>query len=130
MEAQPIAPERHPQWRWLALDAVAVVAFVLIGRDTHNEGNAIVGVIGTLAPLAAGLVAGWVAANAVRDPLSVRTGLGVAGVALIAGLAIRRLVFGDGIALPFVLVATAFYLAAMLGWRVVVARASRTAEIA
>lgn len=126
-EHDPARP-RHRHWRWLGFDVVAVVAFVLIGRDTHNEGNAIVGVIGTLAPLAAGLVAGWVATDAARDPASIRTGLGVAAVAGVAGVAIRRLVFGDGIALPFLLVLAGFYVASMVGWRVVATRLTAARE--
>lgn len=104
------------------LDGVVVVAFVLIGRDTHDEGNAIVGVLGTLLPLGAGLVAGWVATDAVHAPTSFRTGAGIAAVSGIAGLAIRRLVFQDGTALPFVLVTFAFYLLSMVGWRFIVTR--------
>ncbi len=113
---------RHPQWRWLALDAVAIGAFVLIGRDTHNEGNALVDVVGTAAPLLAGLVAGWVAADATHRPLLPTTGVVVAAMSLLAGLGIRRLVFGDGIAGPFVLVAAGYYLVTLVGWRIVAQR--------
>lgn len=113
---------RHPQWRWLALDAIALLAFVLIGRDTHEEGNALVDVIGTAAPLLGGLVAGWVAADALRRPLAPGTGVIVAAVSLLAGLGIRRLVFGDGIAAPFVLVAAGYYLLTLVGWRLLAGR--------
>lgn len=112
----------HADWRWLVLDVAAVIAFVIIGRDTHNEGNAVIDAVGTLLPFAAGLVAGWVATDAVHLPAALRTGIGVALVAGAAGLAIRRVVFQDGTALPFVLVTFAFFLATMIGWRFVLNR--------
>lgn len=113
---------RDPRWRWLAVDAIVVLLFVLIGRDTHNEGNAVLAVVGTAAPFVAGLIGGWIATDAVREPLSVRTGVGVALMTAVAGLAIRRLVFGDGIAPPFVFVALGFLLATLVGWRLAAAR--------
>ena len=49
---------RSPWWAFAA-DLVLVVAFVLIGRRSHDEGSALAGVLTTLWPFAAGLVVGW-----------------------------------------------------------------------
>jgi cytochrome bd-type quinol oxidase subunit 1 len=103
--------------RLLALDVVAVIAFVVIGRRNHDEGGDFLDVVGTAAPFLIGLVAGWLVARADRDPSSVRTGVVVASVTVAAGMLLRHFVFGDGTALSFVIVATVFLGLTLVGWR-------------
>jgi hypothetical protein len=103
--------------RLLVLDVVVVVVFVVLGRETHDEGNALADLARTAAPFLIALIVGWAAARADRDPQALRTGLVVAVVTVALGMALRRVVFSDGTAAAFVIVASAFNLAGMLGWR-------------
>lgn len=101
----------------LVLDIVAVVIFVVIGRDTHDEGSALVDVLETAAPFLVAIAVGWLVTTAWRDPVSWRTGIGVWLVTVAGGLLLRRLMFDDGTAAPFIVVATLFLGATLLGWR-------------
>lgn len=103
----------------LSLDVTAVVLFVVLGRNTHDEASTIAGVVETAAPFLIGLVAGWLAARAWREPGSIRTGLIVWSTTLVVGMVLRRVVFDDGTALPFVIVATLTLGALLIGWRLV-----------
>jgi len=101
------------------LDALTVFVFVALGRDTHDEGFTIEGIVETAAPFLLAVVAGWIVWRAWRKPLGLRTGAMVAATTVVVGLALRRLVFDDGTALTFILVTTAFIGSAMAGWRAV-----------
>ncbi len=101
----------------LSLDAVSVAAFVFIGRASHHEGAA--GFLHTAAPFVIGLVIGWLLMRAWEEPAGIAVGLGVTGATVVWGIVLRRFVFGDGIALTFVLVAAAFLTLFLMGWRVV-----------
>jgi hypothetical protein len=110
------------QRAWLLLDPIVVVAFVAIGRDTHDEAPTLGGLMVTAAPFLIALGAGWLAARAWRRPTAISTGAIVAGVTLVLGMVLRRTVFGEGTAIAFVVVATLFLGAAMLGWRAIAGR--------
>ena len=100
------------------MDAFVVLLFVVIGRETHDEGNALVEFFETAAPFFIGLAVGWglVARRKVSPPV---VGVVVWASTLIVGMFVRRLVFDDGTAFSFVLVATLFLGAGMLGRRLV-----------
>ncbi|TDQ54771.1 DUF3054 domain-containing protein [Actinorugispora endophytica] len=105
-------------WALLA-DAAVVLLFVLIGRSSHDEGNALLGVAATLWPFAAALALGWLATRAWRAPAApVRTGLGLWAVTVIGAMALRA-VSGAGTAVSFIVVTTLFLGAGLLGWRAV-----------
>jgi hypothetical protein len=106
----------------LLLDPVVVVAFVAIGRDTHDEAPTLGGLMVTAAPFLIALAAGWLAARAWRDPAGIPTGAVVAAVTLVLGMALRRTIFDEGTAVAFVVVATLFLGIAMLGWRAIAGR--------
>jgi hypothetical protein len=108
--------ETPTRW-WLTVDAAIVFIFVVVGRDTHQESQTALDVIETAAPFLWALLAGWAVTRAWREPISLRTSVGVAGVTIVGGVLLRRFVYGDGIATPFIIVTALFLLATMLGWR-------------
>ena len=106
----------------LSLDVAAVLLFVTLGRDTHEEGLTLGGIAETAAPFLLALGLGWVATRAWRDATGLATGVGVAALTIVAGMLLRRAAFDEGTAFAFVLVATVFLTTAMLGWRALASR--------
>lgn len=99
------------------LDACCVLVFVAIGRHTHHNGDSLTGIWHTAWPFLAGLAVGLAAARYWRQPqrispAGVGAWLGAAGL----GMAIRVLA-GQGTAVAFIAVATAFLALFLLGWR-------------
>lgn len=109
----------------LALDAALVLAFVAIGRQEHDDASEARNLLTIAAPFWFGMVAGWLAAKAWRAPWAVRTGLLIWPATVVVGLLTRRWVFDDGTAIAFVIVATLFLGAALLGWRILARLAAR-----
>jgi FtsH-binding integral membrane protein len=104
------------------LDLCCVLAFVLIGRASHSEGDALAGTARTAWPFLAGLLLGWVVTRAWRRPVApVPTGAGVWLATVAAGM-VLRVVSGQGIAAAFVVVALVFLGLTMFGWRAVAGR--------
>nr|WP_281497278.1 DUF3054 domain-containing protein [Ornithinimicrobium sp. F0845] len=98
---------------------IVVAVFVLIGRATHEEGFAWSGTLQALWPFVVALLAGWLAARALRLPLTTpRAGGVVWPVTLVLGMGLRAL-SGQGTALPFMIVATLVLGAGLLGWRLI-----------
>jgi Protein of unknown function (DUF3054) len=109
----------------LALDLCGVMAFVMIGRASHTEGETIAGIAQTAWPFLTGLLVGWTAALGLRrPPAHVGTGAGIWLVTVAAGMALR-VVSGQGTALTFVLVALVFLGLVMVGGRAVAHRVAR-----
>lgn len=103
----------------VVVDLCCVMAFVLIGRSSHSEGETVAGIATTAWPFLSGLVIGWVATRGWRRPAALAgTGAGV-WLATVAGGMVLRVVSGQGTAPTFVLVALVFLGTAMLGWRAV-----------
>ena len=99
------------------LDAAWLLVFVAIGRSSHTEGLTVAGVLRTLWPFWAGLVAGWLASRAWHSPGAlVPTGVVVWLVCVAAAMALRAL-SGQGVAAAFIGVAVAFIGLGLLGWR-------------
>jgi len=97
------------------VDAALVLAFVLIGRASHNEG--LLGTLQTWWPFLGGLAIGWIAMRAWRSPQRVVwTGIGV-WVATVAGGLILRVLSGQGVQLSFAIVTTIVLGVFLLGWR-------------
>jgi uncharacterized membrane protein (GlpM family) len=107
------------------LDTVAIVLFVAIGRRNHDQDPAITGTMFTAAPFLIGLAAGWLVTRAWRSPFSLITGAIVWLVTIVVGMVLRNLMFDRGTAASFVVVATLFTGASLLGWRAVAAIATR-----
>ena len=108
-----------------ALDIAVVVVFVAIGRRNHDEGSAIGEVIRIAAPFLIGLAAGWVVARAWRRPFDLATGATIWIVTIVLGMLLRRTLFDRGTALSFIVVASVFTGALLLGWRLVALRITR-----
>jgi cytochrome bd-type quinol oxidase subunit 1 len=101
----------------LVLDALLVLVFVALGREEHEDASATRNVLAIALPFWFGLLAGWVGAKVWRQPWAIRTGLMIWPAVIIAGMLTRRWVFGDGTAPAFVIVASLFLGACLVGWR-------------
>lgn len=101
-------------------DVVAIVVFVALGRQTHDEGgNAVLGALEVAAPFLIAAAVGWVVARAWRTPLDPVTGTIIWVSTVVVGMVLRRLAFDRGTATPFVIVASVATLVLLVGWRVV-----------
>lgn len=104
--------------RAAASDIFGVLIFVIVGRNNHQEGNAISGIISVAAPFLIGLGLGWlIAKQKGLQPPTIQFGLIVWSVTLVAGMLLRRVAFNRGTAPPFVIVAMLFLALVLLGWR-------------
>lgn len=123
-----------PRWPLaLVLDALSVVVFVVIGRASHHHGETAEGIASTLWPFATGGAVGWtvLGVRGLRQPPgrpasagSIGSGVAVCVSTVAVGM-VLRVVAGQGTAASFVVVATAFLGACMLGWRALAAGVGR-----
>ena len=102
-----------------AIDTAIVVAFVSIGRRNHDEDEAISGVVETAAPFLIALAVAWVVWRVWLAPDQIMTGVRVWATTVVLGMLLRNLVFGDGTATSFMIVATVFLGTFLVGWRAV-----------
>ena len=104
---------------WIAIDLFVVLVFVAIGRSVHDHRINVAGLTSTAWPFVIGVSVGWLILVALgRVGTTVTDGVIVSVVTVSIGM-LLRIVGGQGIALPFVLVALGFLGAFMLGWRIV-----------
>jgi hypothetical protein len=103
----------------LSLDVVSVLLFVILGRGTHDEEGTIEGFVVTAAPFLIALSLGWLLTRAWRAPASLPVGGGVLVTTIVTGMLLRRFLFDEGTAASFIVVATVFLTACLLGWRLV-----------
>jgi len=106
------------QWFWV-LDAFIVVAFAVIGREDHGFVSDLWDYARVAAPFLFGLGLTIVILRSWRQPLRLRTGFLLALGTLGFGMLLRRFVWDDGTATTFVVVAAGFFVAGMVGWRLV-----------
>jgi hypothetical protein len=102
----------------LGIDVFSVTLFVAIGRREHEQGSSLRGLIDTAAPFLIALAIAWLALRVWQRPTDWRTGVGVWAITLVAGMALRNVVFDDGTATSFVIVAALFLALFLVGWRV------------
>jgi hypothetical protein len=100
-----------------AVDAAAVVLFAGVGRRNHDDGSTITDVLTTAAPFLIGLGVAWLAVRAWRRPVTLFTGLSIWPIVVLVGMIARRGLFDRGTATSFVVVATVFLGATLVGWR-------------
>jgi peptidoglycan/LPS O-acetylase OafA/YrhL len=104
-----------------AADAVMILVFAAVGRDAHQRGDVVTGVLLTAWPFLAGAAMGWIIAKAWRNPLSVRrTGTAV-WLGSVAGGMVLRALTGQTVVLPFVIVALLSLGLLLLGYRLLLA---------
>lgn len=104
---------------FLALDASAVALFVIMGRDSHDEGSDLVDIASIAAPFLGGLAIAWLCSPHLRRrPAWWRAGVDAWLGSVVIGMVLRRLVWDRGTALSFVIVTTLVLGALMLGWRI------------
>ena len=108
------------------LDVVLLLVFAAVGRRSHAEVGALLGVLGTAWPFLAGAAVGWVvvAATRRRAPLGLGDGA-LVWVATVAVGMLLRVVTGAGTAWSFVAVAAVVTAAFLLGWRLLARLALR-----
>ena len=110
-----------------ALDTAVVVSFIAIGRRNHDEDEAISGLVETAAPFLIALAIAWVIWRVWLQPDAVMTGVRVWLTTLGLGMLLRNLVFDNGTAASFVIVASVFLGTSLVGWRAIAgALASRS----
>ena len=102
----------------LGIDVFSVTLFVAVGRREHERDSAISGLINTAAPFLIALALAWLVLRVWQRPADWRTGIGIWAITLIAGMVLRNVVFDDGTATSFIVVAAAFLALFLVGWRV------------
>ena len=124
--SMPVRRRQNPRKVALAAgaDLVALVLFVLLGRNAHDEGNAVTGTLAVVTPFLIGAAVGWLVSRAWRNPFQAwPAGVTVWLTTLVVGLVLRRFVFDGngerGTAVAFLIVATLFTCRLMIGWRLV-----------
>ena len=99
-------------------DAACVVALVVVGTRNHDTDTGLGGVFTVAAPF---LIALFVVQALTVVPgfkvSSLLGGLLIASFTVAIGMGLRAQSFGRGTALPFVIVASAFLMTTMVGWR-------------
>jgi MFS family permease len=101
----------------VAVDVVAVVAFVAVGRRNHDEATSLSGILGVAAPFLIGLAVGWLVLRAWRAPFDIAYGLGLAVATVALGMLLRNVPWDRGTATAFVIVATVGIGTLLIAWR-------------
>ncbi|GLY18285.1 DUF3054 domain-containing protein [Kineosporia rhizophila] len=100
-------------------DLACVLVFVTIGRNSHEEGLTLSGVLDTGWPFWLGVVGGYVGVVAFRlAPASLTGAAMVLFKTLLVGMVLRNVVQTEGTPTSFVVVASLFLAATLVGWRV------------
>jgi len=102
------------------IDVAALLGFALAGRRSHGTGDAVTDVVTVAAPFLIGLATGWLAARTWRHPAAWRPAVPVWMITVAVGFTLRALVWDRGLALGFVVVASGFTGATLVGWRLLV----------
>jgi peptidoglycan/LPS O-acetylase OafA/YrhL len=106
-------------------DIVLILLFAAVGRDAHQRGDVVSGVLLTAWPFLAGAAAGWLVTRAWRDPFALsKAGLGI-WLGSLAGGMLLRAATGQTVVLPFVIVAMLSLGLLLLGYRFVIALVRR-----
>ncbi len=105
------------------IDLVSVLAFVVLGRRSHDEGSAVLGTLTTAWPFLVGAGLGWVTLLLLRRTggrewagRSMPAGGVVLAETVVVGMALRALT-RDTPPVSFLVVATTFLALFLLGWR-------------
>ncbi len=108
-------------WRFFG-DFAAVTLFIGIGQGLHERPDGMAAMADTAVPFLIGVSLAWTFPSIRRCSASLVCGAVSALVTAGVGVALRSLVFGDSIALGFILVTVAFLISSFVGWRYLWAR--------
>ncbi len=109
-------------WTTLGIDLLVVLVFATVGRLSHAEGAAVLGIGLTAWPFVVALAASTIALLAMRRPThTLLNGVFVWLGTLIVGMLLRAGT-GGGVQASFVVVAGVFLALTMLGWRLLARR--------
>lgn len=101
------------------LDLACVLGFVIAGRRSHDETNALAGIAETAWTFLAALVVGWVGMYTWREPLQLwPTAIGLWMITVAGGLGLRLLA-DQGASGAFPLVAAGVLAVLLIGWRLI-----------
>jgi len=100
-----------------ALDLVAVVAFVAIGRRSHEEDSGLGNLFEIAAPFLIGAAIAWAITRLWQQPFWSNRAIVMWLITVAAGMVLRNLGFDRGTATSFVIVTTIVLGVFMLGWR-------------
>ena len=113
-------PARTALWAAVA-DAALILVFAALGRDAHQRGEIITGVLATAWPFLAGAALAWLALRLWRAPLALwPAGIGVWLGTVAVGMLLRAAT-GQTVVLPFVIVALLSLGLFLLGYRLLAA---------
>ncbi|WP_427007528.1 DUF3054 domain-containing protein [Pseudarthrobacter sp. H2] len=104
-----------------AADLALILAFAAIGRDAHQRGEVITGVLATAWPFLAGAAVSWLALRVWRAPLAPWPAGVVVWLGTVAVGMLLRAATGQSVVLPFIIVALLSLAVFLLGYRLVVA---------
>ncbi len=106
-------------------DVVGVLVFCAVGRRSHAEGLTATGLAATAWPFLVGTLVGWLVSRAWRRPTAVApTGVVVWLCTVVVGMLLRKAT-SAGVAVSFVIVASAATAVLLLGWRALASAARR-----
>lgn len=106
-------------------DAALILVFAAIGRDAHQRGDVIAGVLLTAWPFLAGAAIAWLVLRVWRAPLRIWPAGVVVWLGTVALGMILRALTGQTVVLPFVIVALLSLGTFLLGYRLIAAAAGR-----
>ena len=106
----------------LLIDILAVLIFVIVGRDNHGEENTVLGILDTAAPFLIALAIAWLGLRLLKIRRRLTMALVGWAITVGGGLTLRNVAFGDGTALSFIVVTTITLGVLMVGLRLVVGR--------
>ena len=113
--------------RDFACDALCVLVFVIIGTRNHETDTGLTGILYVAAPFWISVTLAHLAPLMQKQAKALPHKYVVWGYTIVMGMVMRNLVFERGTAPAFVIVATAFLGATMLGWRALLERRSPAA---
>ena len=104
-------------WLAAAADLAVLVAFVLIGRQSHHEDAGFGGFLRVWWPFAVGLLVGWLVGRVAGAPLAWARATVAWLLTVAVGMTLRIVVQGREFKLAFAIVTLVFLGAGMFGWR-------------
>lgn len=108
-----------------AADCLAILLFAAVGREAHERGDILAGVLLTAWPFLTGAATAWVILRAWRQPLAIwPAGVGVWLGTVTIGMLLRAAT-GQTVVLPFILVALLSIGLLLLGYRLLAGTAVR-----